>query len=123
MITPPESLTYGKVVGRWIKSRPDTDEDLDRLPDAEPAYGNVTITPKDKTKRVVDDNGRYVGIIRTTKTYQLDDNGDLVSSDGNPGLWLISGDYTLKTSFNWPDIEFTVGPEHTAENPLDLLGV
>ena len=42
--TMPETITYGKVVGRFIQAVGDS-VDLDFLPNASPIVGTVTLTP------------------------------------------------------------------------------
>lgn len=127
MTTLPTSHTYGKIVGRWIRAVGDTTGDPDKLPEALPVEGTVTITPKTVSQVMIDTSGlenTMVAVLYGPTSFNLNEYGELVDVHGDPGLWLISDTYTLQANFtnaSWPTFEFTVTENHTELSPLDLL--
>lgn len=118
---PTLSTPYGYVRGRFLSVIGDTASDEDRLPDAIPASGTVTFTPVAPI-RIVDGTPPITAIARPV-TVEVDSVGDIRDPAGNPGVWLVTGQYTVSFSFvgvTLPAFPIEVTSAHTAESPLDL---
>ena len=124
--------TRGYVVGIFLSRIPDGD-DVDRIPDVVAASIKPSIkrtNSKEPIALLTPDHGAH-GVFLSTKEFPcaLMDNGHLTSDidaqgnakpDATPGIWLPVGDYVISLAGHTQDIEFSVKPEHTMENPLDL---
>lgn len=119
----PTSVAFGKVVGRIIYLVADTPGDTDVLPEARPAAGKVTFTPRDVVNRT---SGPPAIVLVSRASALLDSHGSLVDAEGRPGIWLAVGVYLVSFSIAGvgtpviPDFEITVTTEHTGQAPLDL---
>ena len=119
--TLPETLTYGKVVGRFIQAVGDS-VDLDFLPNATPIVGNVTLTPVNPLTKEIN-TVPPTTVVRSAITCSLNTQGLLRSPAGDVGVWLVAGVYKVTYSTQGtaiPSHDILVTEEHTNENPLDL---
>lgn len=120
MTTLPPELQYGHVVGRVILAVADSG-DADTYPDAVPAQGTVTFTPKNPEIRVGEPDP--VVVLKQKIVCTIDSAGYLTDPDGRRGVWLVTGVYTVSYSFtaaSLPAHDIVVGVEHTQASPLDL---
>lgn len=120
-ITMPETIAYGKVVGRFIQAVGDT-ADVDLLPDVVPIQGNITFTPATPLSKEVS-VAPPTTVVRSTITCSLNDLGLLTSPAGDVGVWLVAGIYKVAYSTQGAAIsphDIVVSPLHTSENALDL---
>ena len=122
MTTMPTEITYGYVTARIILATGDG-ADPDRLPDAQPATGTtVKITPKTQIVRLA--GASPVLIAKQPITCTLDDDGRLLDPQGNLGVWLVTGVYTVaysSPSAAIPTHDIGVLEGHTEATPLDLI--
>ena len=119
--TMPETITYGKVVGRFIQAVGDS-VDLDFLPNASPIVGTVTLTPANPLTKEIDTDPPTT-VVRTPIVCALNTQGFLRSPAGDVGVWLVTGVYKVTYSTQGtpiPTHDIVVTEEHTNENPLDL---
>lgn len=117
----PPSYTWGFVVARSIRAIADTDQDADRFPEARGSTGRVTFTPLVKFKKHLNTPTAFVH--HEVVQARLVD-GVLVDAEGHEGVYLISGVYQVSftiDSGSIPSFPVEVLPEHTLENPLDLV--
>lgn len=120
MTSLPPELQYGHVVGRVILAVADSG-DADAYPDAVPAQGTVTFTPKNPEVRVGEPDP--VVVLKQKIVCTIDSAGYLTDPDGKRGVWLVTGVYTVSYTFNaaaLPAHDIVVGAEHTLASPLDL---
>ena len=120
-ITMPETVTYGKVVGRFIVAVGDA-ADVDKLPDPLPAVGKVTFVPAVPLSRETAATPPTT-VIRSTVTCSLNSEGVLTSPMGDIGLWLVAGVYKVSYSTSGvviPAHDILVTDQHTILSPLDL---
>ena len=121
MTTAPAELTYGYVDGRFILIVGDT-SDAGRMPDPVPATDTaVQITPKQPLIRVT--GADPTTVVKQPITCTLDKDGRLLDPEGERGVWLVTGAYTVtyrspKATIPSHDIEVTA--EHTESSPLYL---
>lgn len=124
---PPE-YEFGKVVGHIVYAVADTAADADNKPQARPATGSVTFTPRE-TLRVVTTTGYKAIVLSTPFKVLLSATGSLVDAEGNIGIWLVAGDYDVQFALDAPVgglapriTSFIIGVSvtHTAADPLDL---
>ncbi len=86
----PENITYGKVIGRFLKATIDGSDGSDN-PDGVAAQGTVVFTPT--PAYVLDATATPpTTVVPVTVTCGLDSDGDLVSPSGEKGVWLIATD-------------------------------
>lgn len=119
-VTLPESIQYGKVVGRFILAVADA-SDADRTPDAIPATGNIVFTPAITNSKILTPDP--VTVVRTPIRCTLNALGELVDPELALGVWLIEGVYKVTYSLANVTIashDIQVLTTHTDENPLDL---
>lgn len=117
----PAEHTWGFVVGRIIHATADTTADVDRLPEARAAKGSIRFEPRSKLSKVLTSPTAFVGYEVATAT--LNSLGELTDTEGQVGIWLISGVYGVSFSIEGvtiPSFEIEVTPAHTPETPLDL---
>ena len=116
----PTSLEYGYVDARIILAVADTDDE-DRLPNAVPATGTITLTPlNDKT---VETEEEPVIVGRHSISGTLDATGRLRDSQGQRGLWVITGLYSVSYNLTGVSVgghSVLVTSDHTENNPLHL---
>ena len=120
MTSLPPELQYGHVVGRVILAVADSG-DADAYPDAVPAKGTVTFTPKNPEIRIGEPDP--VVVLKQKIVCTIDAAGYLTDPDGKRGVWLVTGVYTVSYNFTAPSLpahDIVVGPEHTLAAPLDL---
>lgn len=120
-----EAPTYphGVVRGRYLRAVADTPADPGREMDWRPAEGKVTFTPVVPMRRA----GVPVPALFTQQAVvcNLDPQGYLTDQAGERHVHLIAGQYKVRfdiRQFRVPGpriIEVT--PEHTVDNPLDLV--
>ena len=127
MSTPsPEALpvgyTFGRVVARFLRAVGDSG-DVDTFPEAVPATGSVTFTPKVTTRIVVDSTSDPSPFITHEPiTSELDAYGHL-ARNGLRGLWLWTGVWTVSFNvqgFNRQPFDIEVTTSHTDVSPFDL---
>jgi hypothetical protein len=122
MTVMPAEITYGHVTGRIILAVGDG-PDADRIPDATPAAGTtVKITPKTQTVRLSGTDP--VLIAKQPVTCQVDADGRLVDAQGSPGVWLVTGVYSVaysSPSASIPGHDIEVTTAHTEAAPLNLV--
>ena len=115
------SYDWGFVVGRSISAMADTVADPDPSPEARGSNGRVTFTPHTRYKKKLDDPTAFVQFEVITARIE---NGNLVDAHGENGIYLISGAYKVAftiDSGSVPGFDILVTPDHTPENPLDLV--
>jgi hypothetical protein len=116
---PPE-FTYGYVMGQILLAVGDT-ADAGSMPDAKAATGKVTIKPKvlvTKTQLPTP-----ATVIAQDIPCTLDAEGYLLDPNGNRGVWLVAGTYTVTytvASASIPMHEILVTTDHTELTPLWL---
>lgn len=120
MPTLPTSVTYGKVTGRFLLAVGDTVADTDRMPDAVAATGKITFIPSAK---VVTTTNPPTTVIGQNVVTIIDAEGYLLDPAGAPGVWLVTGVYTVQYTLagvtlasHYIDVRAT----HTDATPLDL---
>lgn len=116
----PSDLTFGKVVGRFILAVADA-SDPDRLPDATPALGNITLTPVNPNLKA--NSPTPTTVVRAPVRCSVDNNGNLIDPQGSTGVWLSTGIYKVtynlaNATINSHNIE--VLGSHDDAHPLDL---
>lgn len=117
----PPSYDWGFVVGRSISAMADTVEDPDRFPEARGSNGRVTFTPHTRYKKELSAPTAFVQFEVITARIE---NGNVVDAQGENGIYLISGAYKVAftiDSGSIPGFDILVTPDHTLENPLDLV--
>ena len=125
-VTLPETLQYGKVVGRFILAVADAPEDPDALPNAAPAVGTISFTSMNPlTKETAATPPTTV--VRSVISAAIDNNGYLYNPKdptGPRGIWLVAGPYKVSYALNTGAIaghDILVLPTHNDANPLDLI--
>ena len=125
-VTLPETLQYGKVVGRFVLAVADVPEDPDVLPNAVPAVGTVSFTSMNPlTKETAATPPTTV--VRSVISAAIDNNGYLYNPKdptGPRGIWLVAGPYKVAYALNTGAIaghSILVLPTHNDANPLDLI--
>lgn len=116
----PIDLTSGKVVGRFVLAVSDG-PDIDRLPDAKPASGKITISSIRPVVKAY--SPEPTTVIRTVFTTTIDDDGYLVDEQGVRGVWLVCGEYRVSYNLLGVQLEthpIVVLPEHVDASPLNL---
>ncbi len=116
----PVEITFGKVVARFLLAVGDSD-DAGTMPDAQPAVGTVKFLPRKPNVKVTEPTPALV--TSRPPISALDANGDLVDAMGNPGVWLLVGDYDV--TFNIKGVRLapltiSVTSMHTDATPLVL---
>lgn len=98
----PSNLSYTLVKGRFIRSVLDS-SDPDRFPDALPIPGlSFTFTPSLTDPRVKNVSSQPpTTIYLDTFTCTTNDNGDLVSPDGEVGVYVVSSDDPALNPSGW----------------------
>lgn len=117
----PPSITYGKVVGRFLLAVADSPEDADRKPDSKAAQGTITFSPVQTN--VVVDTPESALIVKMPIRCGLDTNGRLVDPEGQLGVWLIAGVYKVTYAITGVAINghnILVLEEHDDDTPLQL---
>lgn len=120
-ITMPETIAYGKVVGRFIFAVGDND-DVDELPDATPVRGTITFVPAMPLTRETTVSPPTT-VVRSAIICTLNNQGLLTAPSGVVGVWLVAGTYKVTYNTSGASIkshDILVTPLHTDENPLDL---
>lgn len=118
----PSTITYGKVVGRFILAVGDTSTDPDVLPDAVAASGVVSFTPALVIGRETSAVPPTT-VIRKVIDCTLNADGDLIDPVGQLGVWLTTGSYRVAYSLSGatvPSHVIEVLDTHTDAAPLDL---
>lgn len=122
-MTLPGEYKFGFVVGRFLQMVADTAGDIDPYPDPRPAKGTITFTPHERQRKVSQDFSAFVG--HATVGASLGNRGQIIDAEGRDGIWLIEGTHTVRVTNDAgvvvPDFDITVTPDHTIENPLDLV--
>ena len=125
-VTLPETLQYGKVVGRFVLAVADAPEDPDALPNAAPAVGTISFTSMNPlTKETAATPPTTV--VRSVISAAIDNNGYLYNPKdptGPRGIWLVAGPYKVAYALNTGAIaghSILVLPTHNDANPLDLI--
>lgn len=123
----PDSIHFGKVVGRIVHLEADTPDDADALPQARAAIGRVTFIPQVVLGRVLD-TGRASLVITQRANALLSPRGFIMDAEGRDGIWLALGVYLVQFEITGasriiPDFLIEVTEGHTAEEPLDLAAV
>lgn len=114
---------HGYVTGRYLTSIPDIPDDPDRDWNFKPATGKITFTP---VAPIRVHTGPVPAYITQESIYcTLDSEGFLQDNNGQRGVYLIEGTYTVKmeiagSSINSP-AKIVVTPEHTPDRPLNLV--
>lgn len=125
-LKPGSEVFFGLVVGQVIDNVADG-SDENSLPDYIPSKGSVIFTPKEILSKTTDPSAF---LKRKVVTCSLSSETGRILSPGQPvteGVWLAAGIWhcRFKTGSD-EEIEpfwFEVGPEHTQDNPLDLVTV
>lgn len=125
-VTLPETLQYGKVVGRFVLAVADAPEDPDSLPNAVSAVGTINFTSMNPlTKETAATPPTTV--VRSVISAAIDNNGYLYNPKdptGPRGIWLVAGPYKVAYALNTGAIaghDILVLPTHNDANPLDLI--
>ena len=125
-VTLPETLQYGKVVGRFVLAVADAPEDPDALPNAAPAVGTISFTSMNPlTKETAATPPTTV--VRSVISAAINNNGYLYNPKdptGPRGIWLVAGPYKVSYALNTGAIaghDILVLPTHNDANPLDLI--
>ena len=118
----PVGYTFGRVVARFLRAVGDSG-DVDTFPEAVPATGSVTFTPKVTTRIVVDSTSDPSPFITHEPiTSELDAYGHL-ARNGLRGLWLWTGVWTVSFNvqgFNRQPFDIEITTSHTDVSPFDL---
>src|SRR5690606_308286 len=110
----PSDISLGYVVGRYILMSSDDSKPL-------PASGTIYFSPV--SALTFSDVAPPTSAIKHTFEASLDAEG-YVSDDGQRGVWLAPGSYTVTFRFNegtMPAFKIRVLSTHNASNPLDLV--
>lgn len=121
--TLPSELGYGKVVAQFLLAVADTVEDVDVLPDPRAAEGTITFTPTNPNLVTVEP--RPATVVKQPLTFALNEQGLLVDANGNDGVWMVAGQYTVAyniTGIRLNSHSILVTTDHTEAAPLDLGG-
>lgn len=118
----PSELEYGYVGVQIVLAVADTAADEDRLPDARPATGTITLTPVE-SKRVYTEAGKPVLVGKHPITGTLDHKGRLRDDHGLVDIGVVAGVYNV--TYNLAEISVNPHPilvtsDHTQQNPLNL---
>lgn len=122
----PDTLTYGKVIGRFVLAVADVPEDPDALPNAVPAVGTISFTSMNPLTKATAATPPTT-VVRSVIPAAIDNNGYLYNPkdpEGPRGIWLVAGPYKVAYSLNTGAIaghDILVLPEHDDETPLDLI--
>lgn len=115
----PADFTYGYVVGQILLAVGDT-ADPGSMPDADAPDGTtVTFTPK--ATALISTNGAIV--IPKPIVCTIDAAGNVLDPAGNPGVWLITGNYGVTYQIpgsTLPPHDIVVTGFHTQSEPLKL---
>jgi hypothetical protein len=116
----PSDFAYGKVVGLYLLGVADT-ADVDRLPNPKAATGIITFS---SAVPVVKTTQPSAAVGKQSFNATVNPQGYLVDEQGNPGLWLFTGVWTV--SYNLPGLpiathQIEVLATHTDAAPLDLV--
>ena len=120
-ISMPETIEYGKVVGRFIKGIDDS-LDEDDLPDVVPILGKITFIPTSRMMKEIN-TGPPTTFARPVVTVSIGTTGLLTSPSGNDGVKLITGDYKVTYELHGATIrshDIVVLSDHHDDTPLDL---
>ena len=120
-ISMPETVTYGKVVGRFIQCVDDS-LDSDDLPDVIAVIGKITFMPTIRMFKEIEEL-QATTIARPVTTVSIGDDGFLTSPSGDVGVKLITGGYKVSYELQGVTIrshDIVVLPEHNDDTPLDL---
>lgn len=119
-VIPPELESYGYVTARVIRVVGDTVNDLDEYPEAVGASGTITFTPVVSQQKTSDYSAL---VMHESIVCTLGDGGEMYGPSARPGVWLITGAYTVKIDVpgsSWSSFTIDVKSTHTALSPLDL---
>lgn len=119
----PSELKYGYVEAQIILAVADTAADPDRLPDAQPASGTITLTPVE-SKRLYTESGPPVLVGKHSITGTLDSQGRLRDSQGGLGICVVVGQYNVSYSLQGISVDshpILVTEDHTKDEPLNLV--
>lgn len=119
----PSELKYGYVEAQIILAVADTAADPDRLPDAQPASGTITLTPVE-SKRLYTESGPPVLVGKHAITGTLDSHGRLRDSQGGLGICVVVGQYNVSYSLQGISVDshpILVTEAHTKDDPLNLV--
>lgn len=117
----PTDLTYGKVVGRVLL--PVSDTATDGVRTHKPAPGKVRFTRHRSPFKVTSPSAL---VDPAVAEFDLNDQGVLVGAANQPGVWLATGDYTVRYlgpgngHRDLPKHDIRVTAAHTEQHPLDL---
>ena len=117
---PPE-IKYGRIRGRFLRSRSDTASDTDELPDGEPLQGTITLSPF--LYRQVTQLPKPATILHDPQVFELNSGGYLVDPNSVDGAWVPTGIYEVSYSLVGGIIRnhvVEVTTAHTEIAPLDL---
>jgi len=122
----PPQYTFGKVIGRFLLAVADTPQDADALPQARPVSGTATFTPGVTLRKILDvGDGTGAFVSQSAVIATIDQDGYLIDEEGNDGIWLVTGMYSVAFQLSDPraaiqgfDIELM--ESHDDLNPLDL---
>lgn len=117
MVALPSNVTYGTITGQFIFGVADTAADTDALPEALPASGAVTFTPRNangSSNFYVNDAGAKVILVIKPVTVTLDAAGYIVSP-GNAAVRAVTliasdnpamnpRDWLYRVTFNFPGV-------------------
>src|SRR6478609_742195 len=92
----PTSIQYGKIVGQLVQTALDSN-DVDEKPDGKGVEGTITLAPLDGQGEVVDG----VFVFFRAFVVPLDNNGVILTRNGQPGVWLPVGMW--RATFNLKD--------------------
>lgn len=121
IITPPPTVNFGFVTGRFALAVADTAQDEDHLPNFVPASGTVTFRPN-ASKLITSTPTRYIS--PQPVTVNLNSAGAVADSNGLNGVWLVVGSYQVSfklAGLTVSSFDVTVTVEHTQSAPLDLV--
>lgn len=121
----PPTYTFGKVIGRVIQAVADSSGDVDDKPEARAVSGTVTFAPAETLTKVVDDGtGHGAFVFASPVTAKLSATGNIQDAQGNPGIWLVTGTYTVSFTLaggvRLDPYRIVVTDSHTASTPLDI---
>lgn len=119
----PSELKYGYVEAQIILAVADTAADPDRLPDAQPASGTITLTPVE-SKRLYTESGPPVLVGKHSITGTLDSHGRLRDSQSGQGICVVVGQYNVSYSLQGISVDshpILVTEDHTKDEPLNLV--
>ena len=116
----PAEIQFGKVTGRFMLAVGDG-VDPGSEPDAQPAIGTVRFEPRVANQKVLLPEPTLV--TSRPPVCDLDAEGYLVDSQGNPGVWLLVGSYDVVYNLQGVRLSpmtITVTEDHTELTPLEL---